>query len=610
MTLEEFLTQIRTETRERREAEGGHAYSEIAFAERAMEHMAEIGMTSDPVTCHFSKRIERAELRLSGYAVSDDSDRLDLFVSLYSDSEKPVPIPDSETKMAAERCFQFLSRCAEGDLASRLDESNEAKGLAETIRETFSKLDHITIHVLTDRIAKSKSFKSREVGDKTIRIEVMDIERLYRHLAEGKPRDEVVIDFRTVSGGPLPCVLVPGKQASYSTTLTAIPGDALRVTYERFGARLLEANVRSFLSATGKVNKGIRDTLRQSPGDFAAFNNGVVIIADEAGFERTADGGPGLAWLRGVQVVNGGQTTASIYFTKKKAPETDLRYVRIPAKIIVIAEGSGATENAREDLVANISRFANSQNAVKVSDLSANRPFHRELERLSQSTYCSDGSTRWFYERAAGSFTVMLARQGDTPARLKRLRTDFPRRINKTDLARCLMAWAGRPDIVSQGLQKNFEAFSSLLEASDGSRWPVESSIDFKRIIAQAIVYRSTQGIVRDLKVQAFQANVIAYTVALLGTRFGNEFDLDQVWTAQTISHALGRTLRRWVPKVELALRVASGGRMISEWAKKRECWERVQQIELDTPEKSADELRRMPVDDGVQASVSGPGIH
>ena len=593
MTLEEFLTQTRSEIRDRMEAEGGHAYSEMAFAERAMEHMADIGMTSDPVTCHYAQRVDRAELRLSGYAVGSDDDQLDLFVSLYSGSERPVPIPDSETKTAAERCFQFLAKCAEGDLALRIDESNDARVLAETIREIFPALDHITIHVLTDRVAKSKSFKNREIGGKTIRLEVMDIERLYRHLSEGRPRDEVVIDFNTTSGGPLPCVIVPGHKASYSTTLTAIPGDALRIAYERFGARLLEANVRSFLSATGKVNRGIRDTLRQDPEDFIAFNNGVVIIADEAGFERTSDGGPGLSWLRGVQVVNGGQTTASIYFTKKKSPETDLRHVRVPAKIIVISNGSSEMEEAREDLVANISRFANSQNAVKMSDLSANRPFHRELERLSASTYCPDGVTRWFYERAAGSYNVMLARKGDTPARLKRLRTEFPttKKINKTELAKCLMAWGGMPHIVSQGLQKNFETFSGLLDPVAVPRWPATSPADFKRIVAQAIILRAVQRIVRPL-LPAFQANVIAYTVALLGMRFADSLDLDQVWTAQDISPAMKDLARNWALLVDRAMQVSSEGRMISEWAKKVECWEQVQRIDLEEPQVALPEFR------------------
>ena len=255
MILEEFLVQLQADIRERMESGDAPPYSEIVFAEYVMDHMAEIGMTSDPVTCHYDAMVDRAKLRLSGYAVSSDDEQLDLFVSLYSGSDKPTPVPDSETTQAASRCLAFLAKCAEGRLASRIDASNDAHELAQIIEMIFPKLDRITVHVLTDRVAKSKSFKSREVNGKTVRLEVMDIERLYRHLSEGKPRDEMILDFKTLSGGPLPCVLLPGEDTVYSTALAAIPGEALRLTYEKFGARLLEANVRSFLSSTNKVNR-------------------------------------------------------------------------------------------------------------------------------------------------------------------------------------------------------------------------------------------------------------------------------------------------------------------------------------------------------------------
>src|SRR4029453_15439568 len=144
----------------------------------------------------------------------------------------------------------------------------------------------------------------REISEKTIKLEVMDIERLYRHWSAGKPRDELVVNFEEVSGGALPCVYVPGQMTDYDYALTVIPGEALRFVYEKYGARLLEANVRSFLSATGKVNKGIRDTLRDAPEHFMAYNNGIVIVADEAHLGKTTDGGPGILWLKGMQIVN------------------------------------------------------------------------------------------------------------------------------------------------------------------------------------------------------------------------------------------------------------------------------------------------------------------
>lgn len=583
MTLEDFLNQLQTDIRERMAEGDAPPYTEMVFAELVMEHMAEIGMTSDPVVCHYAARVDRAELRLSGYAVSRDDEQLDLFVSLYDGMESVAPVPDSETTQVAGRCLAFLAKCAEGRLASRIDEANEAHELAQIIEMIFPKLDHITIHVLTDRVAKSKSFKSREVNGKTVRLEVMDIERLYRHLSEGKPRDEMVLDFKSLSGAPLPCVLIPGQDIVYSVALAALPGEALRVTYEKFGARLLEANVRSFLSATNKVNRGIRDTLRTSPEHFMAFNNGVVMIADEVGYEATADGGPGIAWLRGVQIVNGGQTTASIYFTKKKAADSDLRSVRVPAKIIILGGVGEDGEAAREVLVSNVSRFANSQSAVKVSDLSANRPFHRQLEQLSQSTFCPDGTTRWFYERAAGSYNVMLARKGDTGPRLKKLKAEFPptKKVNKTELAKCLMTWAGFPQIASFGLQKNFERFSQLLDEEEGAAlWPISSATDYKRLVAQVIVFRTVQKLVRPL-VPAFQANVTVYTVALLSERLRAQIDLDRVWAEQAMTPQAVALATTWAKQVYEALQVSAAGRMVSEWAKKQDCWEYVRSLNL-----------------------------
>ena len=324
MELEEFLLQTRREVKEaiadRLSAPGGeYPYEEKTFTEIVMEHMADIGMTFEPEACHYERTIGNARLRLSGYAVSEDADELDLFVSLYEGVESVTPISDTETKTAAEQCLRFLKRCAEGRLATTMDQSDDAYRVAHTIHESYPSLDQIRIYVLTDKQAKAKNFKAREVQGKTVKLEVMDIERLWRHWSEGKPRDELVVNFEEVAGGALPCIYVPGEMTDYDYALTVIPGEALRFIYEKYGPRLLEANVRSFLSATGKVNRGIRDTLQETPERFMAYNNGIVLVADEMHLGRTADGSSGIVWLKGMQIVNGGQTTASIYFTKKEA---------------------------------------------------------------------------------------------------------------------------------------------------------------------------------------------------------------------------------------------------------------------------------------------------
>lgn len=589
MNLTDFLRE--TQASVRSQMREGALYEELVFSGIVTDHMSEIGMTFEPVECYFEGKFGSANLRLSGYAISEDMDQLDLFVSLYAGVDDPTPIPDSETKTAVEQCLRFLTLCAEGKMAPKLDPSTDVRSLAETLQAIYNDLEQIRVYVITDKVAKSKSFKTREVGGKSVRLEVMDIERLHRHWSEGKPRDELVVDFNEVSGAPLPCVFVPGENDDYDYALTAVPGEALRLLYERFGARLLEANVRSFLSVKGKgVNSGIQSTLRSAPERFMAYNNGIVVVADEMIMGKLKDGSSGIAWLKGLQIVNGGQTTASLYFTKKKYPLTDLSHVRVPAKIIVMKTTDPSKEEA---LVSDISRFANSQNAVKQSDLSANKPFHVEIEKLSRSIYCPDGVGQWFYERASGSYNTLLTREGSTPAKLKALKDAIPtaRRITKTDLAKYLTAWDRKPDIVSLGSQKNFDRFMASLTPAEGQEIPLPNVQDFKAMIAKAKIYRDAQKHLRPM-FPAFQANVTAYTVALMSEKLGSRIDLERIWMKQAVSPEFLAQLAVWAKEVNEVLHNSAGGRMVSEWAKKPECKDEVMSANYSAPATDIPELK------------------
>jgi hypothetical protein len=572
MTLDDFFAETKSEIAT--QMSDGATFGELVFSEVVMQHLVDAGMTFDPVVCHFQGKVGNANLRLSGYAMSEDADQLDLFVSLYEGFESLSPIPDQDVKTAAAQCVRFLELCAAGRIAEKLDPSSDVHSLALTIREIYDGLEQVRVYVLTDGIAKSKSFKSRDVGGKHVKLEVMDMERLYRHRSEGKPRDELVIDFNDVSGSPLPCVFVPGETGDYDYALTAIPGEALRFVYEKFGPRLLEANVRSFLSVKAKgVNAGLQNTLRNAPERFMAYNNGIVLVADEMRLDRAVDGSPGIAWLRGMQIVNGGQTTASIFFAKKKYSDTDLSKVRVPAKIIVMKEQDPAKEEA---LVSDISRYANSQNAVRQSDLSANKPFHVDVERLSLSVYCPDGTGRWFYERAAGSYNTLLAREGVTPAKLRALRESVPtsRKITKTELAKYSTAWDGHADVVSLGAQKCFDRFMSGMTDVEAKGNVFTPDVTyFKAIVSKALLFKAVHKTARPL-VPAFLANVAAYTVALISLTYGKSFNHERVWSRQGISPQLVKQIEIWAREINDRLHETANGRMISEWAKRSECLE------------------------------------
>lgn len=577
MELSEFLIELQSEVEAEvvsssDNIEGNSAFPDAVFAERVTSHMNDIGMTFDPVICNYTARDGSAIVRLNGYALSEELDELDLFVSLYEGTKQIESILDSDTTKAAMQCVRFLDACVKGKLSAKMDPSHEAFELVATIEATYEELDQIRIFVLTDRKAKTKIFQDREVQGKTIKLQVMDIERLFNHLQEGRPRDELVVNLHEIVGDALPCVWVPNPTGEYDYAMTVIPGEMLRYLYDRYGQRILEANVRSFLQQTGKVNKGIRDTLRDQPERFMAYNNGIVLVVDDLTIGETSSGSIGITWMSGLQIVNGGQTTASMYFTKKKYPETDLSQVMVPAKVLVLKSIDIVAE---ETLVNDISRYANSQNAVRQSDLSANQPYHVELEKIANTVYCPDGIGRWFYERATGSYKVLLEREGKTPAGIKKLKVAIPpaRKIIKTDLAKFECAWFQRPDLVSLGGQKAFQAFMTLMTQKGNGTIPLPSINEFKHIIARALIFKAIYKTIRR-EYPAYQANITAYTVAITSNLIGEYIDLDLVWKQQGISTEFHDQMYLWSQEVSAALHQTSRGRMISEWAKKIECWQ------------------------------------
>lgn len=118
------------------------------------------------------------------------------------------------------------------------------------------------------------------------------------------------------------------------------------------------------MQATGKVNKGIRDTLRSDSAMFMAYNNGISTIAEQVVIDEndSKEDFIIIKELVGWQIVNGGQTTASIYAAFQN--KVDLSNVNVQMKLTVIK----STEQM-DSVISNISKFANSQNKITMSDL-------------------------------------------------------------------------------------------------------------------------------------------------------------------------------------------------------------------------------------------------
>lgn len=343
------------------------------------------------------------------------------------------------------------------------------------------------------------------------------------------------------------------------------------------------------------MNRGIRDTLRDEPERFLAYNNGIAATASAVDLVNLPAGGSAIAAMRDLQIVNGGQTTASIH--RALVTGIDLSAVSVQAKVTVVDPAS------LDEIVPLISRFANSQNRVSEADLSANDPFHVEIETLSRTVWTPVSGdtlrqTRWFYERARGQYRDAVNREG-TPARRRAWQVTHPpaQRFTKTDLAKFENTWAQLPHDVSRGAQKNFTVFMGTMSRTH-SKPGIE---DFHRLVAKAILWKRTERIISDQHFGGYRANLVAYAIAKLSHSTGQRVDLARIWEEQALTEAIEAALAdlshvAW----EVLVDKAPTGTNITEWAKREQCWKGMRDRPWSVPPALAAEL----VSPG-QASVS-----
>jgi hypothetical protein len=584
----EFAVSLHDEVRERAE-EGAHAPPELnCFAHAILEMFEEAGVLEEPVICVRNGRLGRLNWEIAGWAFppSDDEDLSEgaVLAVHYLGSDELEAVTADDLRRRFELAVNYIAVMLEG----RSGDPGIAEDAAELGRIIFERresLRRIVVHLATDGLTQRlKEIKSERVGGIEIACSIWDVERLSR-LSDPK-QEEIEVDLLAINNGRgLPCLRVPEDDPGYDAYLCVVPGAVLYHAYEQYGQRLLELNVRAFLSATGKVNKGIRETIRNEPDRFFAYNNGLALTARRVEIQRNSHGHDEIVKIVGLQIVNGGQTTASLHRAwKVDGAQQEVQRVHVQGKLTVITTAEG-DDDGFVDLVRSISKFANSQNAVKDDDLEANQPWHVALEKLSRSVWTPDAHSQWFYERSRGSYATAKMRAATTRARKLEFERRWPRAqlITKTDLAKCWNAWAQRPEVVSLGGQKNFRQFMSALD--DQVRRPRLDEGEYKRIVARLILFRDTTRLVNQLKdrIPAYRANVVAYLVAYLSFRMAGNIDFDRIWEKQAAPEAVKEVLREWAEPIYQQLVQSAGGKNVTEWCKKPECWVEVRSLHLRT---------------------------
>lgn len=546
-----------------------------AFKTLFLSYLTEAGETlvSDCMLVDFKKDSEN--MKLDGYAFSEYFRSLTLLVSKYQAKPIPEKIKKTEIYKLLKKVLKFYKTCGTNDFEA-LEESSDGYQAYKFIKSHKADIETVNIILLTNDETIQYIPNDVHYGKITVRFDVWDIERLYQSVLGGTAVErQLVVKLKKKYGESLPLIKVKGDNEIYDCYIGVISGELLARIYETEGQDLIQKNVRSFLQAIGKVNKGIKVSLANEPQMFMAYNNGISTIAESIDVDECRSSGDivNITEITGWQIVNGGQTTASIYNAyKAKLP---LEQVNVQIKLSVIKQKDRA-----EEIIHNISKYANSQNKINMSDFNANDAYHVKMERLSRATPIpvakGKSTDYWFYERARGQYLVELNRQ-PTAAAKKEFKSRCPKNrcISKTVAAKCVMTYRGYPDIVSKGLETSFIYFSDMVSKGEV---PEPSEQSYIEMIAKVILFNSCDEIIKNLKFGGFKAQQDYYTVALFGKYYSDLFDPLEIWNRQSINAETAKIIE------ELAYFVWNHfqnptvpGVNIGQWCKKEECWELLQ---------------------------------
>ena len=575
LTLAAYAQDLVADVLATAEAEG--ATTPETFTRRALDDLEQAGVTENTFTAYY-----RAHgVEVSGYGSNDSLGTLDLFISSFRQYPLDTRLTRTEVETLFRRVSTFIQRCRDG-LRHDVEESSDVYDMCLAVEKKLPETSRLRLFLLTNSTTSVTALADSSFYDLPVSYEIWDLARFHRMATSGTLSEPIVVEFDQ----PLPCLAAPETDQDLSVFLAILPGTTLAGLYGQYGTRLLELNVRSFLQAKGAVNRGIRDTLLTGPQLFLAYNNGITATASEVEFCPLAGRGQTIRRIHDFQIVNGGQTTASIHYAHVR-DKADISGVFVQMKLTVVAPGR------LQEIVPEISRYSNTQNKVTLVDFSSNHPFHVELEKVSRSLWApaADGSgqeTRWFYERARGQYADALARER-TPARQRTFKTLHPLRqkFTKADVAKFEHSWAQLPHIVSRGAEKNFREFMIRL----GEKTPPVDTAYCQRLIAKAILFRCTEKIVSAHQFGGYRANIVTYTIARLSHETAQRIDLDGIWREQRLSPGLAAAIDDLcVPVHEVItrpLRVAN----VTEWAKRPECWSRILDIEWRLPDQLRDEL-------------------
>lgn len=598
ITLEEYRQELLEELRA--DASIGATDVTDEFINRAFIFLDESGELPEPTQMYFGKRGARGRMmQFDGYAFDNADSSLCMVISDFQDAHEPDTLTYSQITLLVARISNFLDEACNGQLSQYCDDSDEVLPFANMLRvklkDAHQPILKIKFFILTNKSLSSRVTKLKEESFNGILVEthIWSIERFYQAKCANSS-EPIRIDFWHDFNSPgVPCIRGDiGENLDYEAYIAIMPGKLLASLYIEYGSRLLEGNVRAFLGASGSksVNAGIRRTINNDPTKFFTYNNGIATTASSVQTEFR-NGSLYITGIEDMQIINGGQTTASLAAAVLKKENVNLEGIYVPMKLTVIHDRESRDEqgNLNYDLmVQNISRFANSQNKVTAADFFSNHPFHIRLEQLSKKHLAPPASgslfpTGWYYERSRGKYSQEMV--GMTKGEKDKFQTKFPKKqvITKERLAKYLNAVNMHPDAVSKGANKNMVLFAEWISSELKKKPDMVNEFFFRRCIGAAIIFEGVDNMVKQAswyQAGGYKLNIVPYTIAKMFSMIpkGKAFNWQLLWQRQGLYPA-------FLEQADLVAQMTnqficdSHGMIVTEYCKHAETWEAFRKV-------------------------------
>jgi hypothetical protein len=595
--LAELRNEIKIETA------GSTAFEVEAFARvfaRRLEDAEQIfDLNVEALQCRGprGKRIE-----LMGYAEDSTDGSLTLLAARYFGSD--VTLTPTDARDALDRATDFAQRAADGWLTANLEASSREAEYADYFQKqlTSGAVTRIRAVLITDGVMSERirTIESDSTAGIKTTYEIWDQRRILDAAQPETRSEDIEIDFTRWMPNGLPCLIAGASDSSLPTYLAILPARVLADIFEDHGSLLLESNVRTYLSARVAVNRGIQETLREAPDRFLAYNNGLTTTAISLELDEVRRG-TFIRSIKGWQIVNGGQTTASIAHFLRASRDRTVDGVSVQMKLVVVDPAKAS------EVVHAVAKYANSQNKISGADLFSTHEFHVRMEQISRRLRApaKEGQqyrSGWYYERARGQWENDRAARG-TPAEQRKFELEYPKaqRITKTDWAKYAYCWGKQPHLVSKGAQSVFADYAVAVDKQWAESDNQFGDGYFRNNVGKALMFEQLRSAVLKQEWYAsspgYLANIVAYAIARFALQIDKQFsgaryDFGRVWNRQSISETTLAALLGVASAAQLHLTDERRPQAnVTQWAKQQACWEGFSKTAIELPVELEDEL-------------------